>query len=731
MNHHLRVLVNKRKERTMNKKVFSTNLFRILIIVMLVIPLLLGVTSPAKAAFDSTEIITWGYNANGAYTTPPGLTDVIALDAGGHHNLALRSDGTVFAWGENYHGQLDVPADLSGVVAIAAGSIHSLALKGDGTVVAWGDNDQGQSTVPSDLTGVVAIGAGEFHNMARKSDGTFVGWGSNAYDVLTFPPGLEEVVAFDVGKYHNLAVKADGTVLAWGYNYWGQTDVPDGLTDVVAVAAGGAHSLALKSDGTVIAWGHNYHGQTDVPSGLTSVVAIAAGGTHSLAIKEDGTVVGWGDDGYNQSSPPSTVSGAVAIYAGYWHSLAIVPQMVPQVVYDNFDDNYTDPALWFVEPNGVGPTSAETNQRLELTLPADSAGSGFAIAYRSACQLHGDFDIQVDYELLTWPYASGARIGLLNDHVNMQRASFGQQNDYPGGPDVYFTNFDTAIGVEGITPTSDLSGKLRLVRADSTFTTFYDSNGAWTTVASKTEPAYAEDTDFLIATHSGDSFFSDQEVKIAFDNLVINAGELICPPLDATPPTITLTTPAEDAVYVLGQTVNADYACQDESGGSGLASCVGNVANGSPIDTSSIGEKTFTVDAADNANNTASVTHTYRVIYDLTGFFQPVDNWPTENILKAGAAVPVRFSLGGDMGLAVLAAGSPTSRQVSCPADSAVTADAVEETTTSNGGLTYDAIADQYTYVWKTNKTWGNTCRVFTIRFADGTEQQILFKFKK
>jgi hypothetical protein len=83
------------------------------------------------------------------------------------------------------------------------------------------------------------------------------------------------------------------------------------------------------------------------------------------------------------------------------------------------------------------------------------------------------------------------------------------------------------------------------------------------------------------------------------------------------------------------------------------------------------------------------------------------------------------------MGLAVLAAGSPTSRQLSCPAASAVTADAVEETTTSNSGLTYDAIANQYTYVWKTNKTWANTCRVFTIRFADGSERQIMFKFNK
>jgi len=34
--------------------------------------------------------------------------------------------------------------------------------------------------------------------------------------------------------------------------------------------------------------------------------------------------------------------------------------------------------------------------------------------------------------------------------------------------------------------------------------------------------------------------------------------------------------------------------------------------------------------------------------FDFSGFFQPVDNLPTFNVVKAGQAVPVKFSLGGD-----------------------------------------------------------------------------------
>ena len=92
---------------------------------------------------------------------------------------------------------------------------------------------------------------------------------------------------------------------------------------------------------------------------------------------------------------------------------------------------------------------------------------------------------------------------------------------------------------------------------------------------------------------------------------------------DTTKPTITLTTPAEGATYSLNQTVNANYSCQDEDGGSGLASCEGTVANGSPIDTASTGTKTFTVTAADNAGNTDSVTHTYTVASETCPFTNP------------------------------------------------------------------------------------------------------------
>ena len=84
--------------------------------------------------------------------------------------------------------------------------------------------------------------------------------------------------------------------------------------------------------------------------------------------------------------------------------------------------------------------------------------------------------------------------------------------------------------------------------------------------------------------------------------------------VDQTKPTITLTTPADGAVYEMGEQVFADYSCADEPNGSGLDSCVGSVAHGAAVDTASLGDKTFTVTATDKAGNSASKTVSYTVV---------------------------------------------------------------------------------------------------------------------
>src|SRR5437773_6135819 len=115
--------------------------------------------------------------------------------------------------------------------------------------------------------------------------------------------------------------------------------------------------------------------------------------------------------------------------------------------------------------------------------------------------------------------------------------------------------------------------------------------------------------------------------------------------------------------------------------------------------------------------------------YNFSCFFQPVDNLPTVNVAKAGAAIPVKFSLGGNQGLGILASGSPASHQIACSASSPVSA--IDQTVAAGGSsLTYNPTTDQYTYVWKTNSAWKNTCRWLTVKLSDGSEHSASFQFK-
>ena len=115
--------------------------------------------------------------------------------------------------------------------------------------------------------------------------------------------------------------------------------------------------------------------------------------------------------------------------------------------------------------------------------------------------------------------------------------------------------------------------------------------------------------------------------------------------------------------------------------------------------------------------------------YDFTGFEDPVDPAPAVNAMNAGRAVPLKFGLGGDQGMDILADSSPNSRQVDC--DSGADLNDVSQTTTAgSSSLQYDPLTDRYTYVWKTNAAWAGQCRDLTVTFDDGTSATLRFRFR-
>jgi YVTN family beta-propeller protein len=198
--------------------------------------------------------------------------------------------------------------------------------------------------------------------------------------------------------------------------------------------------------------------------------------------------------------------------------------------------------------------------------------------------------------------------------------------------------------------------------------------------------------------------------------------------LDKNAPDIAIASPADGGSYLLNAAVASSYTCADAT--SGVATCDGPVASGADFSTSPVGAYAFTVTATDGAGNQAQATNNYNVIYDFSGFFPPVDNPPALNGVKAGRAIPVKFSLNGAQGMNIFDAGFPVSQQIDC--DTSDPLDAVEGTTTAgSSSLSYDATTDQYVYVWKTDKGWVGTCRQLIVQLKDGTAHVAYFNFAK
>lgn len=279
----------------------------------------------ANGSVQSTGSNNFGQLGDGTLntsTTPGevnGLSNVVAISAGLRHSLALLSNGTVMAWGSTAQGQLGGGGDncgpqncptpgaipeLSNVIAIEAGLEHSLALKSDGTVWAWGRNGNGQIGngtegnclcdtifqvgigVP-EFNNIISIKAGESHSIALKSNGTVWVWGNNTFGTVgngasggnqLLPvqnvniTGVSQIAA---GFNFNVALKPDGTVFAWGFNTRGNmgngtsgggvaTPVQSTITNVIDIKTTGVHTLAKKSDGSIWAWGWNQHGEIGI-----------------------------------------------------------------------------------------------------------------------------------------------------------------------------------------------------------------------------------------------------------------------------------------------------------------------------------------------------------------------------------------------------------------------------------------------------------------------------------
>jgi hypothetical protein len=115
------------------------------------VPSLLSNVVGISAGPDTSLFVQGNGTVVGSFDIPVGSfnppTGVRAASVGYNYTLYLKNDGSVVG--------SDVPVGLSNLVAIAAGGPHNLALQDNGTLTIWGGNNP-----LSTLTNVAAIASG-------------------------------------------------------------------------------------------------------------------------------------------------------------------------------------------------------------------------------------------------------------------------------------------------------------------------------------------------------------------------------------------------------------------------------------------------------------------------------------------------------------------------------------------------------------------------------------------
>ena len=317
---------------------------------------------------DSKAIIVPVHDSDQKPVPSGCLEDIVFIDAGWWHSLAVDKDNFAWAWGDGGRGRLgtnnefdaptpvkvvdaDETGQLGNIVSISAGrsGAYSLALDKSKNVWAWGYNFDGQLGVyeppegqnpPDDEVKPKKVLAGE---MEMEPPSNF----------------LENIKDICAGVEHSIAVDDSGYVYTWGDNKHGELGNLDIMTkeytpvrvlisegnplpniDKVAVNSTGDYtggwdsSYALASDRTVWAWGYGKNGELGngrykttnpvpwqvldetgaVGSALDDIVDVSAGLGYALALASDGTVWAWGlgplgrgEGKYDQSNIPIQV----------------------------------------------------------------------------------------------------------------------------------------------------------------------------------------------------------------------------------------------------------------------------------------------------------------------------------------------------------------------------------------------------------------------------------------
>ena len=343
------------------------------------------------------------------FSIVPALKDKVVrqVACGDYHTLCLLENGQVYTWGGTLHKklgqrgqrQLNKPGLVTAfegmdIVYVDCGDFHSMALTKDGKVYSWGgggsffnrgqcghgDNKDVES--PREISAfrnkfITHISCGGYHTLALTDTNEIYAWGSGLYGECGF------------GEFINTS-SPKLVLMPWvkrrGEEHYGH---------VAQISAGGHHSMVLTSRGYVFSFGFASHGQLGIRSTVNQcepqlvsdlrnkpIKMIATGWNHSLVLTYKGDVfvcgygffgqLGLGDDESRTKFTHINTLGSKKverIYSGGNHSWALLDPAEP------IRADYEPPSPVLSEPNSPvlsrssSPVPSRTSPKLDIQRP--------------------------------------------------------------------------------------------------------------------------------------------------------------------------------------------------------------------------------------------------------------------------------------------------------------------------------------------------------------------------
>jgi hypothetical protein len=289
-------------------------------------------------------------------------------------------------------------------------------------------------------------------------------------------------------------------------------------------------------------------------------------------------------------------------------------------------------------------------------------------------------------------------------------------------------NDEIVLTAAASTTSGTLSGQLQIFSYGTSDSTEVKSCAVGDACTFNTTPLAASTTTYR-AFYSGDEAFlasksAELTQKVAKLNQTINVSQA-APGSALVGATFNV---AATATSNLPVSISTSGACSASG-----ATITANSAGDCTVSYAQAGNGNF--DAAPGVSSTTTVTAPLSSVYNVTGFFAPVDMSPVVNGAKAGQTIPLKFRVLTETGAPYLGlvVGDVAVTSVRTAGTTGST-DAIEFYT---GGSGLQNLGDgYYQFNWKTDKLWASSARTLSLTLTKtgisfGSATTAKFKFTK